>query len=258
MKGYLFLVNVACLAFLTASLSPVFGQSIPTPIRVAAADDTAAILNIVRGWGAVGDILIVNNYAILSYFYGQNGGNVAFKRNNGRWTIIDGGRKQGNCQDINCLVSKGVSRNIATQLLNYLGDSNNKRARELNSFRQAWFRVNTNIVPFLGYWINQDWPRTKEITISFWPSSVANKVCVIGISENSQYVKSGIISGNNIKLDNKTLTLFQNNENFVDFITSTDKKYFLINPSKPNTWYLNAVTKQKLRDAGCTASLPSR
>ncbi|WP_427160574.1 hypothetical protein ACQFX9_02610 [Aliinostoc sp. HNIBRCY26] len=257
MKVSLSLINAAFLGFLTASVSPVSAQFTSTPLRVAAADDTTAILNVVRSWGAVGDVLIVNNYATVRYFFGQNGGDVTFKRKNGKWNIVDGGRRQGNCSDVNCLVNKGVPRNIATQLRNYLEGSDNRRIRELNSFRQAWSKSN-NTVDFLGYWINQDWPDTPEITIAIWPARVRNQVCVIGISEKSQYVKTGVISGNNLKIGNKTLTLHQNNENFVDFITSTDKKYFLINPYKPNMWYFNTSTKQKLRAAGCTASLPSR
>lgn len=256
--NHLILTKIACLALLTASALPVFGKSQPKPVIVAASDDTTAILNLVRGWGAVGDILIVNNYARLSLFYGQNGGKVTFKRKNGRWTIIDGGRRQGGCLHINCLVNKGVSRDIATQLFNYLETSDKRRDSQLNYFRQAWYEKNKNITYFLGYWMNQGWPDTKEITISFWPSFTPNKVCIIGISENSQYVKTGAVSGNSIKFDDRTFILSRNNENFVDFISSSDKKYFLINLSKLNTWYFNTATKQKLRDAGCTNSLPSR
>ncbi|WP_414530473.1 GUN4 domain-containing protein [Nodularia chucula] len=237
----------------TTSVASLNSQNISN--NNSSTDDTTAILNLVKGWGAVGDISIINNYAILSYFYGQNGGNVTFRRTTGKWNIIDGGRNQGNCQDINCLVNKGVPRDVATQLLNYLENSNVRQTREINAFRQDWAKKNKTIAPFLGYWKNQRWPDTKELTISFWPSSVANKLCVIGISENDQYVKTGIVSGKDIRIENQTLTLFQNNDNFGDFISDSNQKYYLINPSKLNTWYFNTATKQKLRDAGCTDSI---
>jgi hypothetical protein len=256
MKHYFLLGNLAGLALLLANLSPAFAQSRSQPRRANPTDDTTAILNMVRGWGAVEDILIVNNYAILRYSYGQNGGNVTFRRVQGKWNIIDGGRHQNNCQSINCLVNKGVPRNVATQLFNYLENSPQRQEREIKAFQQAWARTNRSIAPFLGYWKNQGIPESSPLSVSIWPSPVANRVCVVGISAKSQFVKTGTVSGNNLRMDNETLTLFQDNENFGDEISSRDNKYFLINPSKLNTWYFNSATRQQLQNSGCTSSLP--
>jgi hypothetical protein len=265
MKGYLLLVNIAYLAFLTANLSPVFGQSNPRLVRVAATDNTAAIINLVKDWGVVQDILIINNYATLNYAYGQNGGNVIFQRKNKKWTIIDGkwtiadggGRNVDYCLDINCLVNKGVPRNIATDLLDSRENFYKLANRELNSFRQSWSAKNKNTAPFLGYWRNMDYPSSSSrIAISVWPSLVPNRVCLVDISRNSQSVKIGVSSGNKIQVNNFVFT--HGDEADGEYISSGKNYDYVVSPRPLNTWYLNIATKKKLRDAGCTASLPSR
>lgn len=264
MKGHLLLTKIACLALLTASALPVLAKPQPKPVLLAAADDTAAIINLVKDWGVVQDVLIINNYAALNYAFGQNGGNVIFQRKNGRWAIIDGkwtvaglGRQVDKCPDVNCLVNKGVPRNIATDLLDS-GENFYKLAnRELNSFRQAWAIKNRNIAPFLGYWRNMDYPgRSSKIAISVWPSSAANRVCFVEISRNSQSVKIGVSSGRKIKLNNLVFT--HGNDADGEYISSGIKYDYVINPLPLNTWYFNTATKKKLRDAGCTSSRPSR
>jgi hypothetical protein len=255
---HLLLTKIVCLAFLTTSALPVFAKPQSQPFLLAATDDTTAIINLIKDWGVVQDVLIIDNYAAVSYAFGQNGGEVTFKRQNGKWNIIDGGKQEGNCQDINCLVAKGVPNSIATQFINYLQDYR-RPERELTSFRQSWAKKNRNIAPFLGYWRNMDYysgSSSSKIAISVWPSSVANRVCLVEISKNSQFVKIGVSSGNKIKFNNLLFT--HGNDADGEYISSGRNKDYVINPRPLNTWYFSTATRKQLKDAGCTSSLPSR
>ncbi|MFB2898114.1 hypothetical protein ACE1CI_34800 [Aerosakkonemataceae cyanobacterium BLCC-F50] len=252
------------LAVLDAGSLAVLAQSQHRGVSNNSNDDISSILNLVRGYGAIGEIVIIDNYASLNYFFGQNGDTVTLARQNGRWRIVAGRQTtscaRGSCQtdscraDVNCLVRKGVPRNIAIQLISRLENSRARQERNVQSFRQAWARSNRNIAPFLGYWQNQNWPQTsQEIAISIWPSYRENKVCIIGISENSQYVIEGTVDGNTIRTQNGNFTL-NRPVDFTEYIDST--KHFLIGAQPLNTWYLNSANNQKLENAGCTASLP--
>ncbi len=235
-----------------AGTLPVFAQSQETEVQIASTNntskDTAAIFELVRGWGRIEYIIIIENYANVDYSFGANGAHVILKRQDGRWKIIDSAGRFSNdgenwvensehsChQDINCLVDKGVPRNIATQLLDPLALErySDRQNQELQSFRQAWSRSNRNIAPFLGYWPNMNWPiTTKDIAISIWPSYTPNRVCVVGIGDRYQYVNIGVVSGNSIKTQNETFSIAQES-NYTENIESD--KHWLIRVKPLNT-----------------------
>jgi len=226
-----------------------------------AADDISAILNLVRGWGSVENVFIIDNYAIVSYLIGQNGATVPLKRENGKWKIVNGNwritnspRPAFSCQKVSCLVNNGFPQNIATQLINRLENSVRSQQQEIATFREAWSKTNSSIAPFLGYWRDMNWPTGAELAISILPSSTANKVCVVGIAENSQYVNVGTVSGKKITTPNNVFTLEESMGE--GEIIKSQRGNYLVNPAPLNTWYFNAETKRKLENAGCIGSSP--
>jgi hypothetical protein len=252
--NYKFLLSsLLGLVTLTTVSLPIYAQPKPHQFQLASPDDVSAIINLVRGWGAVSEVAVINDYAILNYFYGQNGGNVTFRRQNNRWKIIDGRRQREFCFDPDCLVGKEVPRDIATQLLNRVETSRDRHEQELQSFRQAWSKANQSVAPFLGYWPNQLWPNAAEITISIWPSPTAGRVCVVGISEREQYVEVGRVSGRRIDTPRNS---FELTDSFQTGDSISSSNAYLIGAQPLNTLYFNAQTQQNLREAGCTSSLP--
>ncbi|MCW5312974.1 hypothetical protein GTQ43_03640 [Nostoc sp. KVJ3] len=241
------------LALVFASSSPAFTQS--------QQEDTSAILNLVRrGYGPVNSVVIIDNYATLDYLLGQNSGIVTLKRQNGRWKIIDGRpRKFDYCGEVSCLVKKGVPRQIANQLFTKLSASRRKQSNELKSFQQAWSKIHSSAIPFLGYWENGTFPIPSSVlTVSILPSYTPNKVCVVGITENSQYVEIGTVFGKTINTENDKLSFVKGLSGVYDTITSQKRELDLASIAPPNNWYFSAETKNKLQQAGCTTSLPNR
>ncbi|MGA9377300.1 MAG: hypothetical protein WBV73_00740 [Phormidium sp.] len=238
-----------------------------TKFQQANTEDISAVLNLVRGWGAVENVFIIDNYAIVSYLIAQNGATVPIKRENGKWKIVNGkwritsndnsAEPTLSCRQVSCLVENGFPRNIATQLINRLENFDRTQQQQIATFRQAWAKTNRSIAPFLGYWRDMDWAaRTQptEISFSIWPSYTANKVCVVGIAENSQYVHIGTVSGKKITTPNNVFTLEESMGEGEGIKSQTEN--YLVNPAPLNTWYFNAETKKKLEDAGCTSSPP--
>ncbi|HEY9872637.1 MAG TPA: hypothetical protein V6D12_04345 [Candidatus Obscuribacterales bacterium] len=248
----IFIMGVSLTFWVASSLLLTsFGQQ-------SAGDETVAILNLVRrGYGSVLAIAKIDNYARLEYGYGQNGGRITFKRSNGQWRIIDGSPQGDYCFPVDCLVKKGVPAPVANRLNKALDAHPKRDADDLKSFQQAWAKKNRSIVPFLGYWQNLSWqPRTnKEITISILPSYTPNKICLVGISENSQYVRIGQVSGKKLATSSSSYTLDRSEAEGISLSSNRDD--FFINPLRLNNWYFSADTKQKLSQAGCTNSLPN-
>ncbi|MDF5706629.1 MAG: hypothetical protein PUP90_02835 [Nostoc sp. S4] len=241
------------LALLFASSSPAFTQS--------QQDDTSAILNLVRrDYGPVYSVVIIDNYATLDYRVGQNSAIVTLKRQNNRWKIIDGRpRKFDYCGEVSCLVKKGVPRQIANQLLTRLSASYKRQSNELKLFQQAWSKIHSSAISFLGYWDNGTFPTPSSIlTVSILPSYTPNKVCVVGITENSQYVEIGRVFGKTINTENDKLSLGKDLSGVYDTITSQKRELDLASIAPPNNWYFSRETKNKLQQAGCTTSLPNK
>ncbi|MEH1783441.1 MAG: hypothetical protein V7K67_16155 [Nostoc sp.] len=241
------------LALLFASASPAFTQS--------QQDNTSAILNLVRrGYGPVYSVVVIDNYATLEYRVGQNIGRATLKRQNGHWKIIDGTPRTTNyCGEVSCLVKKGVPRQIANQLLTRLSASYKRQSNELKSFQQAWSKIHSSAIPFLGYWENGNFPIPSSVlTVSILPSYTPNKVCIVGITENSQYVEIGTVFEKTINTENDKLSLGKDLSGVYDTITSHKRELDLASIAPPNNWYFSAETKNKLQQAGCTTSLPNR
>ncbi|MEH2195444.1 MAG: hypothetical protein V7K98_22770 [Nostoc sp.] len=250
---------ISCLGLSLALLLTNFSQAFTQSQR----DDTSAILNLVRrGYGPVNSVVVIDNYATLQYLLGQNSGRVTLKRQNGRWKIIDGNpRKFDYCGEVSCLVKKGVPRQIANQLLTRLGDYSRRQSNELKSFQQAWSKIHSSAIPFLGYWENGAFSTENSIsvlTVSILPSYTPNKVCVVGITENSQYVEIGRVFGKIINTENDKLSFVKGLSGVYDTITSQKRELDLASIAPPNNWYFSAETKEKLQQAGCTTSLPNR
>jgi hypothetical protein len=238
-----------------------------TKLQQANAEDISAVLNLVRGWGSIDNVFIIDNYAIISYLIAQNGATVPIKRENGKWKIVNGKWRMTindnsaeptlSCRQVSCLVENGFPQNIATQLINRLENYDRTQQKQIATFRQVWAKTNRSIAPFLGYWRDLDWAaRTQptEISFSIWPSYTANKLCVVGIAENSQYVHIGTVSGKKITTPNNVFTLEESMGE--GEVIKSQKENYLVNPAPLNTWYFNAETKKKLQDAGCTSSPP--
>ncbi|AUT00449.1 hypothetical protein CLI64_08630 [Nostoc sp. CENA543] len=222
-------------------------------------DDTSAILKLVRrGYGPVDAVVIIDNYAALNYRLGQNTGKVTLKRQNGIWKIIDGNpRKFDYCAEVSCLVKKGVPAKVANQLLTRLSTAHQKQSNDLKIFQVAWAKIHGNTVTFLGYFDNLTFPEGSSVlTVSILPSYTPNKVCIVGITENSQYVEIGKVSGKTINTENEKLVLGKDLSGAYDIITSEKRNLELSAIAPPNTWYFSADTNKKLNQVGCTTSLP--
>jgi hypothetical protein len=232
-----------------SEIVPVYSQLFQT-----SSPDTTALLNLLRNYGAIENIVIINKYALVRYFYGQNGGQITLKQQQNKWIIIDGERQGRFCRDVDCLVSKGVPRPSAQQLFERLNKSDEKK-KQFQAFLDYWAKKNRNIVPFLGYYANQQWPYSSpEITLSIWPSSTLDKVCLVGITNTSQYFQIGQVKGKSLKINNRTFTFVYEYEGVNDAaLQDSTEKMWLINLNVPlNIWYFNQETVKKLKDAGCT------
>lgn len=97
-----------------------FTQNFKPVVQAQAVDDFEVIRSLVtqstgyRGVVKVKPIHIVENYAVVTYVYGQAGGQALLKKENGQWRIVtsDGGW----IQEESYLMKFGVPRNIAFKL----------------------------------------------------------------------------------------------------------------------------------------------
>lgn len=242
------------------SLLLLLTNSVPT-LAQAKRDDISAILNLVRrGYGPVETVAVVDNYAILAYRLGQNSSRVTFKRQNNRWRIfVDGSPFSIYCGDVDCLVKKGVPRQTAIQLTHQLGVLSTKERKDLDSYQEAWSKIHSNAIPFLGYFDNLAYPEGSSVlTVSILPSYTRDKVCVVGTSETQQYVEVGKVKHRIINTANDVITLEKVLSTEYDTFISKKRKLDLAISVPPRDWYFTAETKKKLKQAGCTTSLPRR
>jgi hypothetical protein len=91
---------------------------------ISQVDDFAIIESVALRWARkdatqpnlveIGPMVASGNYALATWLYGEMGGQVLLKHENGTWRVITGGG--GSLQDVNYLMQLGVPREAAESL----------------------------------------------------------------------------------------------------------------------------------------------
>lgn len=196
----------------------------------------------------VDDIAIVENYAVVSYGVGNNGSRVLFRKRSNRWKIISDNWYYWPENDDS---REGVPKNIAIQLQNQLQEQASSREERLQKFRRSWsshYSQSPEGINFLGRW--QGSVEEGNMTLSFWPSTRLNTVCVVALSTRRQIFEVGTLNGTKVKTPTQTFSLERSQD--PDYsgpftITNTAGYEEVIHPSPLNIWYYNQDTLTKLQ-----------
>lgn len=214
-----------------------------------------------NNYDGINTVAIVGNYARVIYL-GQNIMFATLKYHNGNWKIIES-TKQSYCNQVSCLIKKGVPANIATQLITAFKKIENRNYRELEknliSFQKAWAKVNPNIAPFLGNWFGT-YGNSNNLYFAILPSYNTNQVCIVGIKPNSQFVDIGKVANSILITPKGKLTTGKSNYDQGDILEATPRNSsnnYLEGASSLDDWYFHTETRKRLKDSGCTSTLPN-
>lgn len=167
-------------------------------------------------------------------------------------------------QEIRALDSQFQKASQGVTGRGYTDRRQSSEVSQINSFVNAWQKVNSSISPFLGSW------EGLEEGLSIYPSTSKDKVCVIYSSYGTDGVQSsfnlGTISGNKLISDGetgKTVILRKNalvrsgeNSTFLASFQSFRDSGIVRAYVFPKM--LREIRDRKFADLGCTASLPSQ
>ncbi len=191
-------------------------------------------------------IVVVDSYALVSYNLGNNGSRVLFNKKNNRWKIIS---DDWNYSPENDSSRQGVPKDTAIQLKNQLDQQFRNSAEELQKFRLSWSRQYHDSINFLGRWTAS--AGSEEImTLSFFPSTRQNTICVVAWSTRKQVFEVGKVSGRQIKTPTQTFSLMlsQDPTNPDPFTVANTAGYEgVAYPLPLKTWYYNQDTLTKLK-----------
>ncbi|TVQ54642.1 MAG: hypothetical protein EA366_11715 [Spirulina sp. DLM2.Bin59] len=198
----------------------------------------------------VDGVAIVNNYAMIDYGVGQNGGGIVLRKSNGQWSVLT----SPFYVDLDTLIRAGVPRSTASALITKIEQFRRQRTeqQELKQFQQIWSQVNPSVAQFLGYW-QADVTRGTS-SVSVYPSLVPNQVCVVRFSGFNSRMEIGQVLNNRITTPTTSFTYFANNSPFPDGVLVSDAYEYIAFPQPLNTWHFSEDTIRDLNRAQCTLS----
>jgi hypothetical protein len=243
-------------------------QSPPAPASPNPLDAVGAAA-VARSKGAikVDNLTQVGEYVLVSTLLGDNGGRELYQLQRNRWRLI---QAWSGVIDSTDLVTVGVSKAVADQMIVQQPSDHTSASRQLQTFREAWSKSNPDIAPFLGYWAvsavgNQG--NRPEISFLIFPTATPDRVCVVGLGRDFQSVSQGKVSGNALSTETDLFlrpTETQTGDySLMRAIPGTDTAYrnsddrqSLYAASPLNTWDFSKETQQKLSNFGCVTGLP--
>jgi len=139
------------------------------------------------------NIVIVENYAVVSYGVGNNGSDVLFHKEKNHWQIVSDDWHNDSSRE-------SVPKNILIKLDNQLREQINSSEERLQKFRRSWSSQYSQFpesINFLGTWLGYVRPE-GNMTLSFWPSTRPNTVCVVALSTRRQIFEVGTVNGKKV------------------------------------------------------------
>jgi len=197
----------------------------------------------------VDTMVIVKNYAVVRYIVGVNGSDVLFRKGKNHWQIVSDSWKYY-WDEQNDSSREGVPKNIAIQLKNQLMRRSTVVNEELQKLRRSWsnqYSQSAEIINLLGRWRGDVEPE-GNMTLSFWPSTRPNTICVVAWSTRRQIFEVGKVSERQVKTPRHVFSLNESREDPSETGVANNAGYQDVRyPSPLNIWYYNQDTLTKLR-----------
>lgn len=189
---------------------------------------------------------------------------VSFSVGNDRMAIAQVSSRHLSDREIRSLESQFQKASQGVTGRGYIDRRQSSEVDQINSFINAWKKVDSSISPFLGSW------EGLEEGLSIYPSTFKGKVCVIYSSYGTDGVQSsfnlGAVSGNKLISDGetgKTVILRKiapirsgENSSFLASFQSFRDRGIVKAYVFPRM--LREIRNRRFTHLGCTASLPSQ